>query len=98
MSVEGKWIVTIKGPTGPMATTLTLEQVDGALAGTQAGQGMSSPITGAKLEGSTLSWINNVTKPMKLKLEFSGVVDGPKIDGKVKVGFMGSFPFSGVKE
>jgi len=98
MSVEGKWKVTIKSPTGPMATELMLAQVDGALTGTQSGQGMSSPISEAKLDGDKLSWVNHVAKPMKMKLEFSGVVDGSKISGKVKAGFVGSFPFTGVKE
>jgi len=99
MSVEGRWKVTIKSPTGPMATELVLAQVDGTLTGTQSGQGMSSPISEAKLDGDKLSWVNHVTKPMKMKLEFSGVVEGgQKISGKVKAGFVGSFPFTGVKE
>ena len=98
MSVEGKWKVTIKSPTGPMATELMLAQVDGALTGTQSGQGMTSQISEAKLDGNKLSWINHVTKPMKMKLEFSGVIDGGQMSGKVKAGFVGSFSFTGVKE
>ena len=97
-SVEGKWTVTIKGPTGPMATTLILEHVDGVLTGTQSGQGVTSPISQARLEGSHLFWVNEVTKPMKLRLEFAGVIEGNVISGKVKTGFMGSYPFTGIKE
>ena len=98
MSVEGKWKVTIKGPTGPQATILVLERAGEALTGTQSGQGSVSEISEAKFEGSNLFWVNHVTKPMKMKLEFSAVVDGNQMSGKVKAGFMGSYPFTGVKE
>jgi cytochrome P450 len=98
VSAEGKWALTIKGPTGPMTSTLVLERVNGTLAGTQSGQGVTSPVTGARLEGNNLSWVNEVTKPMKLKVEFSGTLSGSSMSGKMKAGFMGSFSFSGVKE
>jgi cytochrome P450 len=98
VSVEGSWTVTIKGPTGAMPTTLLLERADGGLTGSQSGQGNTSPISEVKLEGSKISWVNQVTKPMKLKLEFTGVVEGNTMTGKVKTGFMGSYPFTGVKD
>ena len=98
VAIEGKWNLTIKSPTGPMATTLVLERAGDALTGTQSGQGMSSPISDVQLQGSNLSWKNEVTKPMKLKLEFTGVLEGNTLSGKVKAGFMGSYPFTGVKE
>lgn len=97
-SVEGKWTLTIKSPTGPMATTLVLERVGDVLTGTQSGQGMTSPVSDVRLQGSNLSWMNEVTKPMKLKLEFTGVLEGNTLSGKVKTGFLGSYPFTGVKE
>lgn len=96
--LEGKWTVTINGPTGPMATTLVLERAGGTLTGTQSGQGVISPIRDARLEGGNLFWINEVTRPMKLRLEFTAVVAGRAMSGKVKAGFMGSYPFTGVKE
>jgi hypothetical protein len=98
MSVLGTWNLIVKGPTGPMATTLTLDEVDGALVGTQSGQGNSSAIVDAKLDGNTISWINRVNKPMQMKLEFSGQVDGKVMTGKVKAGFMGSYPFEASME
>jgi cytochrome P450 len=96
--LEGKWTVTVKGPTGPMPSTLVLERKDGVLTGSMSGQGTTTAISDAKLEGDKISWINHVTKPMKLKAEFSGVISGKEMSGKVKTGFMGSFPFTGVKE
>lgn len=95
--LEGSWNVIIKGPTGPMPTTLLLERVNGALAGSQSGQGSTSQISNAKFDNGSIYWINQITKPMKMKLEFSGTVKGGEMSGKVKAGFMGSFPFTGVK-
>ena len=96
-SVDGKWTITIKGPTGAESTVLELATANGQLSGTQTGQGMSSPILEARFEDGKLFWINQITKPMKMKLQFSGVVEGGQVSGKVKAGFMGSFPFTGVK-
>jgi len=98
VSIEGKWNLTIKSPTGPQATTLVLQRSGDVLTGTQSGQGMSSPISDVRLEGNSLFWKNEVTKPMKLKLEFTAALDGNTLSGKVKAGFMGSYSFTGVKE
>jgi 2,4-diaminopentanoate dehydrogenase len=76
---------------------LVLERVDGKLTGSQTGQGVTSPVTDLVIEGNKIRWINHVTKPMKLKVEFNGVLEGGQMSGKVKAGFMGSYPFTGVK-
>jgi hypothetical protein len=95
--VEGSWRITIKGPTGPQETTLVLAARDGTFVGEQSGQGVTSPITDVVVNGNELSWVNHVTKPIKMKVQFMGVVDGTSISGKVKAGFFGSFPFVGTK-
>jgi 2,4-diaminopentanoate dehydrogenase len=97
MSADGVWKITVKGPTGPQITELKLATVEGVLTGIQTGQGQSSEITDTKVEGNSVYWVNHVTKPMKMKVEFSGVIDGDNISGKVKAGFAGSFPFTGVR-
>jgi len=96
--LEGTWNLTIKSPTGPMETTLLIERSGDTLSGSQSGQGLTSPISEVKFEGNKLSWTNHVTKPMRMKLECSGVIEGRNISGKVKAGFMGTYPFSGSKQ
>jgi len=96
-AVDGTWKVTVRGPTGAEVTTLKLETVDGVLTGTQTGQGKTSEISEAKVDGNNVYWVNHVTMPLKMKVEFSGVVEENAISGKVKAGFAGSFPFSGVR-
>lgn len=98
-SVEGKWTVTVKSPTGPMDSSLVLEKVNGVLGGVQSGNGSADTIDEITYNSSNgeIEWINKIQKPMKLKLQFKGVVDGNTMTGKVKTGFMGSFSFTGVK-
>ena len=98
MSVDGNWKITIKSPVGPQPSTLVLHNSDGVLTGTQSGQGATNPISEGKVEGNNLYWVNHITAPMKMKLEFTGTVDGDQITGKVKAGMVGSYSFTGVKE
>lgn len=96
-SVDGNWTITVKGPTGAESTQLVLASNGSKLTGTQSGRGMTADILDAKFENGKIFWVNQITKPMKMKVEFSGTVDGNTMTGKAKAGFMGSYPFTGVK-
>jgi cytochrome P450 len=97
-SVDGTWKITIQSPVGPQSTVLTLASEGGVLTGTQSGQGETQAISDGKVDGNALSWVNHVTKPIKMKVQFACVIEGNQMNGKAKAGFMGSFPFTGVKE
>ncbi|MBD2857711.1 hypothetical protein IB286_01745 [Spongiibacter sp. KMU-158] len=94
---EGTWNITVKGPTGKEVTVLELQRDGDTLTGTQTGRGVSTPIENGKVEGNTVSWTQQVTKPMKLNVTFIGEITGNDIAGKVKVGMM-SHKFSGSKD
>lgn len=94
---EGSWEITVKGPTGKEHTVLELQRDGDTLTGTQTGRGVSTPIEDGKVDGDTISWVQHVTKPMKLKVTFVGEISGNDIAGKVKVGMM-SHKFSGSKK
>lgn len=98
-SVEGTWTVTVKSPTGPMDSSLLLEKNNGKLGGVQSGNGSADTIDQITYNSSNgeIEWINKIQKPMKLKLQFKGVVQGDTMTGKVKTGFMGSFAFTAVR-
>lgn len=95
--LEGTWNVVVKGPTGPQPAVLKLEKSGDSFTGAQTGDGMTSQILDFKFDGKNISWANQITKPMKLKVEFKGEISGNQITGKAKAGFMGSYPFTATK-
>lgn len=98
MSITGKWNITIKAPTGAMDSVMELREEGGALSGTLSGKDGSNEIKDGKIDGSEVYWISHISQPMKMKLEFTGTVEGKSMTGKVKAGFMGSFPFTATQE
>ena len=97
VSLEGTWNVVVKGPTGPQPAVLVLEKSGDTYTGSQSGQGSTTPIADFKLTGNKVYWVNHVTKPMKIKVEFNGELNGNVLSGKAKAGFMGSYPFTATK-
>lgn len=95
-SVAGTWILTVKGPTGAMDSTLTLESSNGTLSGSQSGEGVTTQIQQISYDSATgsIAWSNQITQPMKLTLQFTGTVQNGSMTGKVKAGFMGTYPFT----
>jgi len=98
-SVEGSWSLSVKSPAGNMDTILTMKTEGGVLKGTQTGDGSTTELDLIQYDPSTgaIEWGSQIKKPMKLKITFTGKVAGNSMSGKVKAGFMGSFPFSGQK-
>jgi len=96
-SLEGTWNLIVKGPTGPQPTVLVLERKGDTFTGTQSGQGSTTGVTDVQVDGNKVSWVNHVTKPMKLKVTFAGEISGDSMSGKCKPGVFGSFPFSATK-
>lgn len=95
--LEGVWDLVVKGPTGPQPTVLVIDRSGAAYSGNQTGQGSTSAVSDVKVEGNKVFWINHVTKPMKLKVEFRGEIAGASMTGKAKAGFMGSYSFTAEK-
>ena len=97
-SLEGKWNVVIKGPTGKRPTVLVMEREGDRLTGTQSAGGEPTVVTDIEFDGCHVSWVNHVTKPLTIKVTFTGEVQGNNMSGKAKIGFMGTYPFTAVKE
>jgi hypothetical protein len=98
VGLEGRWNLVVKGPTGPQPTVLVIERTNDVYRGAQSGQGTTTEVSDVRIEGRNVSWVNHVTKPMKLKVTFTGEITGSSMSGKAKAGFMGSYPFTAVKE
>ncbi len=97
-AMVGEWVVTVKGPTGGVDSTLVVSLDNGEFSGSQTGEGTTSPATDISLDGDTFFWKNKVSKPMQMTTEFTGTVAGDEMTGKIKAGFMGKFPFTAKKQ
>ena len=95
MSVDGNWNITVNSPMGAQPSTLSLKADGAALTGTQSAQGNTSNIANGKVDGDTVTWSNSITTPFPMTLEFTGKVEGDALNGSVKAGAFGSFPFTG---
>jgi len=97
MSVDGNWNITVQSPMGAQPGSLSLKADGGTLTGTQSAQGSTSDIVGGKVDGDTVTWSHSITTPFPMTLEFTGKVDGDTLNGSVKAGAFGSFPFTGAR-
>jgi hypothetical protein len=97
MAIDGTWNLTIETPIGTQESTLQAQSSAGALTGTQSGPDGSQPIQDGAINGAEASWSVNITSPMAMTLEFSGVVDGDTLSGSVKLGMFGEARFTGLR-
>src|ERR1700760_95542 len=97
MSVDGTWTVTVNSPMGPQPSSLTLQGEGGPRAGTQSAKANAQPIVNGKVDGDPVTWSNSITTPFPMTLEFTGKVDGDTLNGSVKAGSFGNFPFTGTR-
>jgi len=98
MAIDGNWKVTVSAPTGPLATTLVVTSAGSTFTGTQSGEREAATVSSGRIEGDQISWSIAITQPMSLQLDFAGVLKDNQMSGNVRAGFMGSFPFTGVRE
>lgn len=99
VSLEGTWNVVLKGPRGKQPSVLIFERAGDIISGTQSGStGGTTQVSDVQVDGTKISWVNQVTKPMNIKVVFTGEIEGNSISGKAKIGFMGTYPFTAVKE
>jgi hypothetical protein len=95
MSIDGNWNITVNSPMGAQPSSLTLKADGATLTGVQSAQGQTADIANGKVDGNTVTWSNQVTTPFPMTLEFTGTVEGDTLNGSVKAGSFGSFPFTG---
>jgi hypothetical protein len=95
MSADGTWEITVKTPLGAQKSTLVLSTEDGALTGEQSGNGESGAIYDGAIEGDSVSWKVDVSKPFELSIDFSATIEGDTITGKAKAPGFPGMSFSG---
>jgi len=91
----GAWDLTIDTPQGANSVTLTLKQDGDNLTGDLASQMGSTPVTGTFSSGAVALTANIDIQGNSLQLGINGKVDADALNGTVKFGDFGEFPFVG---
>jgi hypothetical protein len=97
MAADGNWNLVIETPMGGRQATLSVKTEGNLLTGSQSAEGRSIDIFDGAANGNEVSWKVSIIDPMDMTLEFTGVVEGDRISGSVKLGPFGDSQFSGCR-
>ena len=84
----GTWNVTIDTPIGKIEAVFDITDEDGSIKGVGRTDKESVDFYDVVADGDQLSWLQDVTTPMKLTLKFVVTVDGDAMTGTSKAGFL----------
>jgi hypothetical protein len=94
MTAQGKWNITIKTPVGDKTGVLDLVVDGSSLSGSLYDADHVVAISGGRVDGNRLTWSAKITRPMRLSLKFTAIVDADHIEGTAKH-LLGSASFRG---
>jgi hypothetical protein len=90
MSVEGTWDLSISTPIGKIKAVVDITSRGGALTGIARGAGEEVneevKLRDVTVDGDELTWMQAITKPMRLNLAFAMTVTGDTMTGTSKAG------------
>ena len=89
-SVIGTWAVEISTPLGTQQVTYTFEDTEDGLRGRAVQGADTSELQDLRQDGSRLVWIQQVTRPMRLRLQFEVMQSGDALNGTAKAGALPS--------
>jgi len=92
---DGKWNCKIETPVGEQAFVLTVTSEGDRFTGSVVGDVGSMDIPEGSVDGGTLNWTMQISKPMPLTLTCQATISGDALAGKFKAGIFGSFAVSG---
>jgi hypothetical protein len=84
--IVGTWDLVMKTPIGSIAAVYTFTEDAGLLAGSAAGREETVPLADVSSDGSTVTWRQSITKPMRLNLEFEVQLDEDTLTGHSRAG------------
>lgn len=86
----GDWRLRMKTPIGTIEANYHFEEHDGALSGTANGAGEAVPLTDLVTEdtpdGHRATWRQQITKPLRLNLEYDVTLTGDALTGESRAG------------
>ena len=86
----GSWDVTLATPIGDLAVVFDITEKNGAIKGIASSKDETVDFLDPVADGNRLTWSQEVTTPMKLKLDFDVTVEGDTMTGTSKAGFLSS--------
>lgn len=81
---EGSWDVIIATPIGNLAVVFDITEQNGAVQGTARSDAETVEFLEPVADGNRLTWVQEVTTPMRLKLNFDVTVEGDTMTGTSK--------------
>lgn len=89
-TITGTWDVRLRTPLGTIGARYTFIEEDGALTGTAEADGETVALHAVTVEptaeGDHVTWSQQVTRPMRLNLDFDVVAAGDTLTGHSRAG------------
>lgn len=95
MIFDGKWQVVIATPIGKQAVLFDITTHEGTIRGTATQGDETVNFEQPVIHDNRLSWWQNVTRPLKLRLKFDVEVDGDHMTGSAKAGLLPASTLTG---
>lgn len=98
MSFDGNWQIEIATPIGKQAVDLKIADRDGIVSGTATQGDETVDLIDPVVDGDTIRWSQQITKPMRMKIKFSLTRDGDTLSGSAKPGILPSSAVTGARQ
>lgn len=99
--IEGTWDFVIATPVGRLAVAMTFTRAARGLTGTASGRGEEVKLTEILVKpaatGETVTWVQSITKPLRLNLRFEVLVEGDEASGISRAGKLPASKVSGTR-
>lgn len=99
--IEGAWDLVIATPIGHLAVTMTFARTAQGLIGTARGRGEAVDLAEISVKpaatGEMVTWIQAITKPLRLNLRFEVLVEGDVMSGTSRAGKLPASKVSGTR-
>ncbi len=97
MIFDGTWAVSIATPLGTQAVVLEIVSEEGAVRGRATQGDESVALLDPVAVGNRLTWAQQVTKPLRLRVVCDVTVEGDAMRGTAKAGLFPAAPLTGVR-
>lgn len=97
MIFDGTWAASIATPLGTQAVVLEIASEQGVVRGRATQGDESVELLDPVVAGDRLTWAQQVTKPLRLRVVCAVTVEGDTMRGTAKAGVFLAAPLTGVR-